>query len=416
MQLPVITFIQARLQEADPNFEVREGTAHYDLFIIPQQFMLQPLTDFMTQRRIGQSVRPMLQDPTPDTPTAFASTDVDDIASNLFVNRDPGSISTGTVRVEYIIPKDLEYPALTGQFTAGSLNFFNSSDYTITAEQMALQSDGSLFYADIPIRAENAGADYSVGPGAITAFLNDTDAVLVTNLAATSPALDPQTNTELLNQVSTSIGVRDLETNKGISAILQQLFPFLREIVAIGMGDPEMQRDIVYNVHVGGRTDVYLKTPTLTAGSTTINGLITDSTRQIPKNIHLIVARNSTDSVYTPFTGTPSIVAGSELLEENIVPTSAVLTSLAIPSIGIDLSSNPWLNIQFDDGPEYQVNISGVTPSVTQPFEIIDILNATFGFNAVSAGFMNKIVVTSQLAGAGSQIILRGLTGAIPTS
>lgn len=29
------------------------------------------------------------------------------------------------------------------------------------------------------------------------------------------------------------------------------------------MGDPEMQRDVLYNAHVGGKTDIYLKTPAL---------------------------------------------------------------------------------------------------------------------------------------------------------
>ena len=126
---------------------------------------------------------------------------------------------------------------------------------------MALQNDGSLYFADIPIQAEQAGAAYYVPAGSITAFLNDPNAVSVTNLAATSQATDPETNTQLLTRTGNSIGVRDLETVKGINAILNQLFPFLREITSIGMGDPEMQRDIVYNVHVGANTDVYLKRP-----------------------------------------------------------------------------------------------------------------------------------------------------------
>ena len=71
MQLPIISFIQTRLAEADPNFDTREGTAFYDLFIEPQQFMLSPLNDFMLERRVGQSIREMLLDPTPDTPTTF---------------------------------------------------------------------------------------------------------------------------------------------------------------------------------------------------------------------------------------------------------------------------------------------------------------------------------------------------------
>lgn len=416
MQLPVITFIQTRLAEVDPNFDVREGTAHYDLFVIPQQFMLQPLNDFMTQRRVGQSVRQMLQDPAPDTPTTFSSTDADDAASNLYVTRDTGTISTGTVRVSYITPKDLEFPALTAQFTAGSLNFFNSSDFTLSASQMALQSDGSLFYADIPIQAEQAGDAYSVAAGSITAFLNDTDAVRVTNIAAMSAGLGAETNTALLSRTAKSIGVRDLETNKGINAILKQLFPFLQEIVAIGMLDPEMQRDIVYNVHVGGRTDVYLKTPNLTTGTTTIKGLITDGSRQVPISLHKMVARNITDSVYPPFTGTPSIVPGSEIVKEDVIETAASVATLAVPPAGIDLTNHQWLNIQIDNSAALQINISGATITATQKFEIMNTINGAFGKTVATAGAGNTIVITSPTRGAGSQVILNPLTIPIPGS
>lgn len=416
MQLPVITFIQARLSEVDPNFEVREGTAHYDLFVIPQQFMLQPLNDFMTQRRTGQSIRQMLLDAAPDTPTTFAASDVDDAASNLYVTRDTGSTSTGIVRVYYIAPKDLGFPALTAQFTAGSLNFFNSSDLTLTASQMSLQSDGSLFFADIPIQAEQAGADYGVAAGAITAFLNDTDAVRVTNIAATSTSLNSETNTELLSRTANSIGVRDLETVKGINAILKELFPFLREIVSIGMGDPEMQRDIIYNTHVGGYTDVYLKTASLTTGTTIINALISDISRQVPHNIHIPIARNSTDALYPPYTGTPSIVTGSETIKEDVVETAAVLTSVAVTSAGIDLTAHQWLNIQIDSMAAVQVNIGGATLAATQKFEIINIINSAVGFNVATAGNSNTIVITSPTVGTGSQVVLKVLVSPITGS
>jgi hypothetical protein len=417
MQLPILAFIQAQLAETDPAFDTREGTAFYDLFIIPQQFMLQPLNDFMAERRVGQSVRQMLLDPTPDIPTTFVSTDADDMAGNLYVTRNTGSISSGTVRVEYITPKDLDYPALTAQFTAGTLNFFNSVDVTISASQMALQNDGSFFYVDIPIQAEQAGSAYGVGPGAITAFLNDSDAVLVTNIAATSASLDPQTNTQLLDQTANSIGVRDLETTKGINAILSELFPFLSEIVSIGMGDPEMQRDIVYNIHTGARTDVYLKTPSLTAGSTTINGLVTDTTRKVSYSSHLAVARNLADPTYPAYTGTPSIVVNSEVLKENVIETAASISSVAVPpAIGIDLTGHEWLRLQVDALGPFQMKISGAVVNQTQQFEIINAINAAFGIVVVAPGIGGQIAFVSPTIGAGSQIIFLPVVGPVISS
>jgi hypothetical protein len=412
MQLPVITFIQTQLNEADSSFDVREGTAFYDLFVDPQQLMLQPLSDFMAQRRIGQSIREMLMDPTPDTPTTFVDQDADDAAGNLYVTRDQGTISTGVVQVSYVTPVDLEYPALTAQFTAGSLNYFNIADYTLSAEQMQLQTNGSLFYANIPIQAEAAGSAYSVGPGSITNFVNDSNAVLVTNPAAMSPALDPQTNTQLLTQTENSIGVRDLETVKGINAILNELFPFLTEIVSIGMGDPEMQRDIFYNIHVGAYTDVYLMTAGLTAGSTTIQGLVTDTTRNVPINQHIMIARNETDPSFPAFVGTPSIVANTVVLKEDVTETSAEITSAAVPpSSGINLTGTQWLNLQIDEMGPFQFTVSGVTPAQTQQFEIINAINAAFGITVATQGIGSSIDLTSPTIGEGSQIIFYNTDG-----
>jgi len=417
MELPIITFIQARLQEANPAFDTRQGSAHYDLFVQPQEFMLQPLNDYMSQRRVGQSVRQMLLDPTPDTPTTFASSDVDDLASNFYITRDQGSLAFTTARVYYITPKALSFPALTAQFTAGSLNFFNSTDFTLSAADMALQSDGSLFYADIPVQSEAAGSQYNVDPGSITAILNDPDAVRVTNLFKAVDGLPAQTNTQLLNQIPNSIGVRDLETDKGINAILNQNFPFLQQIVPIGMGDPEMQRDIQYNIHTGAKTDVYLKTPNLTTGTFTAKGLVIDTTREIPRNFHIEMARSLSDSEFPADTGTPSIVSGSVVVKEDIIETAASLQSVYIsPVSGIDLSSTQWLNITIDSRAPVQVKVAGAIPTQTRLFEIINAINAGVGLVVATAGPGNTFTITSPTIGAGSQISINATTLPILTA
>lgn len=409
MQLPVITFIQARLSEVDPAFEVREGTAHYDLFVIPQQFMLQPLNNFIAQRLVAQSVKLMLEDPTPDTPTTFASSDVDNAASNVYVSRNQGNISTTTVRVSYITAKALEFPALTAQFTAGSLNFFNSTNYTLSQSQMALQSNGSLFFADIPVQAELAGDQYNVLPGAITAFLNDTDAVIVTNLSKAVGGLPTETNTQLLDRIPNSIAVRDLETGKGIDAILGSNFQFLSEIISIGMGDPEMQRDIIYNVHIGSHTDVYLKTPSLTTGTAIFNDLVPDTTRSISNNLHIELATFNGDPVNQFDMGTPSIVVGSVVITEDIVDTAASATGVTVsPTAGIDLSENQYLNMQLDKNTAIQFKASGADPAATQLFEIINAINTALG-ETIATSVNNKLSLTSETLGNGSQIIFNAI-------
>lgn len=419
MELPVITFIQTVLTEANPNFEVRAGTAHYDLFVQPQQLLLQPFSDFQTQRRVSQSVRLMALDPDPDSPTTFLSSDVDDLASNLFVLRNQGAVATAVVRVFYLKPKAIEFPALTAQFTAGSLSFFNSVDFSVTAETMALQTDGTLYYIDVPVKAEFAGASYNVAEGSITAILNDADAVKVINLTAAQAGLDAQTNTQLLNSLPNAVAVRDLETGKGINAILSLNFTYLTQIMPIGFGDPEMQRDIKYNTHVGGKTDVYLKTGSLTEGSATFNGLEVDTTRAADRNMRLQMARSENDPSLPSALGTGNIVVGSVVVKENITETAAVVSSVPIPLQnlpilgGIDLSSTQWINIQVDGLPATQIKVSGANPTNTYPYEIISAINLALGVDVASKGPGNTVVIKSRLVGAGSQIIFYPLVSPV---
>ena len=66
MDLPVITFIQERLAESDAGLETREGSAFYDLFVSPQELMLQPLLTAMETTLIAQSIRRILDQDAPD--------------------------------------------------------------------------------------------------------------------------------------------------------------------------------------------------------------------------------------------------------------------------------------------------------------------------------------------------------------
>ena len=100
--LPVISFIQERIAESEANggipLETRTGTAFYDLFVIPQELMLQPLVSAMETNLTAQSVSRILATATPDT---FDQGLVDDLASNVYISRDQGQLAAGTVRVYY---------------------------------------------------------------------------------------------------------------------------------------------------------------------------------------------------------------------------------------------------------------------------------------------------------------------------
>jgi hypothetical protein len=415
MELPVISLIQTTLAEIDSNFETRQGSAFYDLFVKPQQLMLQPLIDYTYQARYGQSVKLIRSLADPD---AFNTDYVDNLVSNFYIDRAEGQLATTTVRVYYTQPIDKQFPAKTAEFLAGTgVSFFNSADVSITATEMSLQNDGNLFYVDIPAIAGAPGTEYNLQPGDINTILNDPDAVRVTNLTASIGGLPTETNTELLDRTRDSIAVRDLETVKGINAILREKFSFIKQIQAIGMGDPEMMRDILYNAHIGGKTDVYIKTPSLSSGSFDVVGLDYDTTREVSRNYHVQMAKSATDVDLPADTGTPMIVQGKTVVREDVVETAASLLSVAIPpGTGIDLTGKEWLRLSIDNLGEVQVKVSGANVAQTQRFEIINSLNAAFGYTVAQPASGNKIKLTSLIEGAGSQITFKVLLSPISGS
>lgn len=402
MELPVIDFIRARIAEADPDFETRPGTVYHEMFIKPQMLMLQPLNNTLDQLAVSQSIRRILSQPDPE---AYSESDVDDLVANLYVFRDAGDYAKCTVRVYYTTPSDKQFPATTAEFTYQGLSFFNTLDVSITSAEMALQTEGTLYYLDMTVQAQNPGTEYNATAGSITGFVNDAEAVRVSNITDAIGGLTKETNTQLLTRAQNSIGVRDLETVKGINATLFEKFPFIQRLMPIGMGDPEMQRDIVYNVHVGGKTDVYVKTPALTTATKDFVGLDYDYTRGIDRQLHIMMARSVGDAILPSFTGTPQILAGSVTVKEDIVETSAFLDTVAIPTgLGINLVGKEWIKIKIDSLSTVNVKISGATPSQTQRFEIINSINSTVGYTVATVAPGNKIRVTSRIIGLGSSV------------
>lgn len=403
MELPIIGFIQERLAESDVTLETRQGTAFYDLFIKPQELMLDPLLSAMEVSLVAQSVRRILLT---DNPDAFNENSVDDIAANVYVIRDPGGKATTTVRVFYSQPLDKEFPALTAEVAVGNgVSFFNSADILISSAEMALNISGSLYFMDFPVIAEAEGSEYNVAAGDITVFVNDPDAVSVTNLSDAVDGLPRETNTQLLNRSKNSIGVRDLETIKGINAIIRENFPFIGQIQAIGFGDPEMMRDILFNAHVGGKTDIYLKTPALQTKSANFLSLDFDTTRQVPRSTNRELLASSSVDPLAPL-GTPFIVVGSMDVKEDVIETAASIISASVPSgTGLDLSSGEWIKLQINGGVPKNIKISGANPAQTQRFEIINSINATLGKTLVQPYGTDKMRLASDIIGAGSQIV-----------
>lgn len=281
MAVPVKEFIIERLLEFDSSFDTGAGVPTTSLLIEPLSVILQPIIDELTVVQASSSILTILDSSDPDS---FPEDIVDGLASNAFVERNPGAIGSDVMRIRFFEPQPFDAQQGVLIFRGGSgQRFSNSEAFQVTESEMSLNKEGSLYYADIPIVSLEEGSDFNIDAGGITSMEAEPAGVAnVTNLFGIQDGLDKETNTELIDRIKVAVTVRALVTGRGIIVTLTENFTTIEEITPIGFGDPEMMRDIVYNVHIGGSVDVYIKTSNFTSAFKDVFGLEVDVSRQSP--------------------------------------------------------------------------------------------------------------------------------------
>lgn len=222
-------------------------------------------------------------------PEAVSEDDMDLLLDNLLTERDEGNYSSGFVRVYYRERTRREFGAgLTATIETSEINFVTIADLVFEPQNYFLDNDRSLYYINVPFIAQEPGEDYNVDVGEINKLVNDTSgALLVTNASAFRNGLKQQTNAQALRLAQRSVSTRTPLPRDGAIYWMQKLFGTkLRDLLVIGNGDAEMLRDEIYDlgtgfspqfrigvdgldadgaqqgtsleIHVGGRTDLYL--------------------------------------------------------------------------------------------------------------------------------------------------------------
>jgi hypothetical protein len=253
-------FLQQYLTDSVPNGDFSDGTALNDLCVnaIAQIFAF--LQADATQIRQMQSLV-TIQAATGGDTEALADA-VTGIASNFLVQPLAGTYASGfaighaTAQVDVFIPTTIQFT-----YSPGIVFVVNSSD-TLYIPQASLvpivDTNGSIseYQFRIPLIAIATGTQYNVQPAMFSAFDRFNPYVtFIENVDA---------STALIARMPTAISVRNLINPRSIVATLNDNFDGIVAILVIGMGDPEMQRDVVptsapyLRFHVGGCVDIYL--------------------------------------------------------------------------------------------------------------------------------------------------------------
>lgn len=405
MALPILDFLTERMQEYDSTYEHRPGTAFSDLFMQPVSIIVQPLRDEANDIQINQSLKRILDLEFPDD---YYEDVVDELVENYFVYRRQGSRASGTVRVYYRTPTTRNFNIGSLQFTSNAgATFTNTLPISVTAQFMATQIEDDFFYFETTIEADAEGDIYNALAGEILT-VSDPDAAKTENKFDFTGGNNRETNTDLINRTRQSIGVRDLNTGKGFNAIMFENFlNKLSELQPIGFGDPEMMRDIVFNYHVGGRVDGFIKTPSILTGEFNVLGLNIDFTRRLSSSVNLqLIDTDWIDIGVQNLDNTENdiIVADAEIQNK-----AAVFYSYVDLENGVDLSVNQFIRIAIDDNDASNIRISGATPSSTQIGEIINRINVATEQSVASVA-VNPIVKsrrsTGNIPNAGSYTLI----------
>lgn len=233
------TFMNDRLKQAFPEMATDEGDGMTDLLIKPSVLLLDPFTREVFRIRNSLS----FQDP-----TTLTTDEADALGANLFSTRELGDFTRGTGRVFFAQPRNVSVTPANFFTSKGGLHFFPDGKQDITAEEMLLNLDGSLYYFDVNVLAEQAGTAYNIGPNELINIANLEGTAKVTNIRRFKTGNDAETAVEFAGRAQQELTERSMVTLRGIGARVPKAFPDITRLAVVGFGDPEMQRDIL----VGG--------------------------------------------------------------------------------------------------------------------------------------------------------------------
>ncbi len=263
-------FLTAFLTEQVPEASFKPGSAVRDLAVKAFTYIFAYLKGEGVLIRDRTSLL-KIQDFTDADDIAQAT---DEIMSNWFVGRKDGSYSHiittlhFTKRTAVRILGDMEF------WRTNTLVFFVDSvtdPYVIAEGDMLPQYDsrGVLvdYTVDVPMIAGGVGDDYNIDPGVFVKVDGSSGLPYFSyaeNLASTDDGKGVETTEELIARAGTAITVRNLINNRSCDTVLQDTYPAITQTLSIGLGEPEMVRDLKTEIashirlHTGGFYDTYI--------------------------------------------------------------------------------------------------------------------------------------------------------------
>lgn len=197
------------------------------------------------------------------------------LLGNLFVSASVGSFARGVATLHFTARVDALLPRATRFFKAGGLVYYPdiANDTLIEASHMRPRygdrGEVTSWTYDVNLVAARTGTAYRTSSGRFAtvdafspylAYAENTDAF--------GGGTDPDTSAQALVRADTALSLRAFLNARSADATLRGKFAELLRVRTIGMGDPEMVRDLLdagvfgVAIHRGGHVDIFTDLPT----------------------------------------------------------------------------------------------------------------------------------------------------------
>lgn len=250
-------FMTDRLSQEFPDIFAGDPSAYRDFFIKPLIIFLEPFKRETQSIKRNQSLR---------DPSLLSDDDADALVANWFDSRNTGGYAQGTVRTYFTNPTNVQVELTTRYYTADGKSYYPATPVSVTAEEMVFNRQGSLYFADIQVRAESTGSSFNIDVEQIVGVEGLFGVAKVSNLRKITDGSDTLSTEALIAQTEASLTERSLTNPRGITARVRSVFKDeVRAVQALGAKSPEMLRDYLIGTSSGD---------TWATGSVTLYGTI----------------------------------------------------------------------------------------------------------------------------------------------
>lgn len=260
-------FLIQYLKDSGFEGDVENGTAIHDLLIKPMSILYT-----LFKMDVDKSYGYLSLDKAvalKDILGADYDTAVDSILSNWFVTRGTGKTTTGVIRAYFSKPLTSIYIDSNTVFTANSINLQASAAklYVISDFVTFYNTVRNIteYYIDIPVVSTQTTSKLITTTDAVTGTISNLFYTRAEVAVAFDSGKAPETSEEFIARTKDVITTRELVSEKAITTVLLDSFPYLQRIYVAGYGSAEQVRDLVAigNVyaHIGNKIDIYIQTP-----------------------------------------------------------------------------------------------------------------------------------------------------------